>query len=748
MVGPTRPRKLAALLLFVPLLSHLPAQRPVGPGSSAPDVAAGSSAELAAPRQAPPRSASTGEMPSFSSTPLDPAAWQRFLDAHPGRWESRWCRATGTPSAIYGTGLRLSEPVGDLDAARRHAARVLERHHDLLGIGRSELLERIGARMGATWCLVYAQSYAGLPVLGGRVDVRVHETGRVSMFGSCAWEIPDAFDPAPAITPADAAESAVRAARRRPDAREKAVDPDVVGEPRLVIWGDVHAAQRQAVRLAFEVRLRAVGAAGQVVFAGRSVVDARTGDELSFVSDVHECGFGCRRGTGSSDPRDVLRRREAAAELRSAARIRSSEPPSTNTNGVVQAWARIGNSASSPLGLVPLPQLTVDVPGRGLRYTDPSGQFTETIGGPVTVALELAGRRTARVEGVNQPLEIGTLSPGATTTFTFLNGFATNPSVAHTTAYYWITRVNEFARSILGSTPELDLLDGIQAFVNLPGIGAYYTGLTVNLREGGGTYSHTAFASVIAHEWAHGLDEVHGGVSQVQGLGEGWADAVAMYLLDDPRIGLDYEGPGLVLRDGNNTVSYPASGGVHHMGKTWMGFAWKLRGTLEASLGSRPAANAAANAILLPTIVADQAHQPGALLEVFLADDDDGNLANGTPHSTELIQACLPNAMPYPTIAGPPANDTCALAIQIVDGINGPFRSDGATTTGPAWPLPNVSRDVWFVYDAGSAGALTVTTCGRAVFNTAIEVSRRRPGRLLRCADEPRRRRRWLRRSG
>jgi hypothetical protein len=54
--------------------------------------------------------------------------------------------------------------------------------------------------MGRTWTFTFDQFFRGLPVIGGRADVRVHMVGRVPMFGSTAWQIPADFDTGPALT--------------------------------------------------------------------------------------------------------------------------------------------------------------------------------------------------------------------------------------------------------------------------------------------------------------------------------------------------------------------------------------------------------------------------------------------------------------------------------------------------------------------------------------------------------------------
>ena len=95
--------------------------------------------------------------------------------------------------------------------------------------------------------------------------------------------------------------------------------------------------------------------------------------------------------------------------------------------------------------------------------------------------------------------------------------------------------------------------------------------------------------------------------------------------------------------------------------------AWKLRERLATTQPSRAAAIAISDDIVISTLAANAQDQPTAVLEVFIADDDDANLNNGTPHFTELVYACNQHALPYPgsgtTVT---TNDTCASALLVV----------------------------------------------------------------------------------
>lgn len=73
---------------------------------------------------------------------------------------------------------------------------------------------------------------------------------------------------------------------------------------------------------------------------------------------------------------------------------------------------------------------------------------------------------------------------------------------------------------------------------------------------------------------------------------------------------------------------------------------------------------------------------------------------------------------------GPPPNDACGGSIEVFDGPNGPFLSDGATDDGP---MPEecgaeMTADVWFQYNSAITGFVTVSLCGGSTFDTVLAV--------------------------
>jgi len=564
------------------------------------------------------------------STPKE--AWVRFEAEQAsvgGQWRAQWTRATGTPSAIWGTGLKLPNwTENTLEAARQHAERLLAEHRELLGLGTSTFQEIIGARMGRSWSFTFDQFFRGVPVIEGRADVRINRNGTVAMFGSRAFPIPADFNTTPSIAP-EVADAIAWTALGAP--RSDAPQPGQPRTTRLVIWGDITASNLAPVFLAWEVPISNIDKSGNGAI-GRYYVDATTGRVLHYENDLHQCSAACTHAPTAAPA--------AAAAL------------PVLTTVTLTGWTRTGNDAFSALVNTPLPRFVVNVPGIGNVVTDANGQFTIDIAAPVNIAItSLDGTHFSPVQGAAAPAGNFVVNPGVNTTIQLLTAAATTDEAAHTTVGYWVDRTNEWARSILGNSAQLNTADAITPTVNIAqNCNAFYSGNTINFYTAGGGCANTAFSTVVSHEWGHGLDERYGGISNAtgDGLSEGWGDICGMYLVDSNLLGSGFNTAGVPLRNGINARTYPQTGqAVHTAGQVWMGFAWELRTRLKQVMPAQQAIDLS-NDIVLSSIVADATNQVDAVREVFIADDDDGNLLNGTPNYTQLSGAATAKALPFP----------------------------------------------------------------------------------------------------
>ena len=577
-------------------------------------------------------------------------AWLAFRAEQGPLWEAAWNKATGTPKAIYGQGLRVAPRVDGLAHARELAGDVLAGHAGLLGTGRSTFAEDIGQKVNQLYVFVYQQRYAGLEVLGGRADVRLNENGVVAMFGSKAVQFPADFAVKPSV-PADLA-WAIGHEHLRVEPRDMAAAAD------LVVHADPDSRSAVAIpRLAWRVAVDVRN--GNDLTVGKVFVDARTGAVIEFRNEVYECGFGHTHVAGeaaeeSGAERTPVARGHVGLEI---AKRKASTPP-VDITGNVRAWMNKGDPLT-PRTNEPMQGLRVTAAGVGTAITDVNGDFTIPYSGtaPVTLTVTLGAGGGEFVGGGIQVRQ-GTLvtgsalaTPGVPAQIQLLGPNPGEFDWSQTTTFWYVDDVYRWVSGLTNSIPTNRInIAQIRPAVNIASTcNAYYTGNTINFYATGGTCNMTAFDSVIYHEWGHGVDDAFGGISQTDGLSEGWGDIMSIYRLADPIVGRNFTTSGGIVRNANNTLNYPAGGGVHQQGQTWMGFAWDLRNNLIAALGQAAGA-ARAEQIVIGTLAANATNQPDAVREVFIMDDDDGNLANGTPNYSSLETAAVGPHLPYPQV--------------------------------------------------------------------------------------------------
>lgn len=579
------------------------------------------------------------------------AGYQGFLDREGERWESRWNYATGTPKAIWGPGLQVSERAVETEAeARGLAERVLRDQRAVLDPGASTLTEATAVKVNHTWVFVYEQWFRGVPVLGGRADIRLVDNGVVSMLGSQLLPIPADFGMVPGV-----GETLARARALLHLDLAGFVESDAQNGARLVIWADLHATERQLPVLCWEVTVSGRDGNGAAV-ARRVYVDARTGAIAHEIDDVYECGFEHAAG----DPDAAETRMGLAAQLRSprpaaAGSVGGGEGARGIYSGNVLAWLNDGNAGNSPIRNVPLRNLQVSA-GGAIGYTDGNGDFAinSSLNTPQTVTLSLRGRHLAAVTSASGgvPTASAVVTPGTPAQFQFLTSSASRSQTAATTVYWAVDQVNEYVRGLFTAVPaQMNGLDSMRADVNLSQTcNAFYTQNTINFYSAGGGCNNTAFGDVIAHEWGHGLDDAFGGISNnnSDGMSEAWGDIIGTYWTGQPILGRFFTTSGGFVRTALNTRTYGScTSGPHCAGESFMGFAWQVRTRFQNSLGTA-AGIAHAERIVIGSMVADATNQPDAVREIFILDDNDGNLINGTPNYLDLEWAAQQRNIPYP----------------------------------------------------------------------------------------------------
>lgn len=105
--------------------------------------------------------------------------------------------------------------------------------------------------------------------------------------------------------------------------------------------------------------------------------------------------------------------------------------------------------------------------------------------------------------------------------------------------------------------------------------------------------------------------------------------------------------------------------------------------------------------------------------------------------TAEASGAGVLNITPPVCVPTGPANDACANAITLSDGIAVEGTSIGATNDGSATcGSSGSSPDVWYSYTPATSAQVTISTCGTASFDTVLSIHAACGGSQVACLDD------------
>lgn len=294
---------------------------------------------------------------------------------------------------------------------------------------------------------------------------------------------------------------------------------------------------------------------------------------------------------------------------------------------------------------VPLDHLTVNTQS-GVFTTFDGGQLFVEGNDPLGVSIPLSGLWShVQSNGVTPVMEaqiagdtVLSIDPGS--------------NIRERSAYYNVGRIHDHMKFWL---PDFTLLDfPLPTNVDVSGTcNAFYSpGGTPSINfysEGDGCNAFSLVADVVYHEYGHGINDLYYesiGASFINGaMGEGYADLWAISLSDNPVLGAGcYQDNAefFIRRYDEDPKVYPEDlvGQVHADGEIICG-AWYDTHLLMGADWSQTMA------LFVAAYGGMQAETPNGnegeafvevLIDVLEADDDDGNLTNGTPNGTAILQ--------------------------------------------------------------------------------------------------------------
>ena len=544
--------------------------------------------------------------------------WQDFLDRRGGAWTAQWDEATRTPVRFWGTGWDVdASALADDEAAFAIAWGILADEHALLGdVDFGDLSELAVDRQGGVTTVVFTRTYAGLTVDDARISLRFKQ-GRFVMgqFES----MPGIGDqvaalPAPGISKAVARDAAL-AGLGWDAAKTSVLEDRLVVVPLL---SDSFARYHLAWRI--EVR-------SEVFPSHRYVwIDARSGELLRWDEQV-------RFAAGTVYAETDLRYPEngRATQLMVEVELESE------LGGSIEADALGEFEISDEFGA---DELSWTAGSRYFRVRNHGGD------GPATFMGSLESGEGALLATPHEDL-----SPSSKRQIDAQLG-------AHVAAHKARTRALEINPGFAWANYRVD------ANVNLEGsCNAYFDGDINFLRQGSGCNNTARVHDVVAHEYGHGFHaySIIEGVGSFDGaLSEGLGDYMAATLSGDPATARGfYSGSDQPLRDIAPNHMWPRDiGEIHYTGIIIAGALWDTRVALEAQYGADGIAMADR---IFGAVAARATDIPSSYAEALLANDDDGNLGNGTPDK------CLIDDQFGLHGLGPAAPDAPLFSIQLAE---------------------------------------------------------------------------------
>ncbi len=551
-----------------------------------------------------------------------PAALASFAEHYGGAWHYQVNDATGSLHHVYGSGIDMGRPADSGAAAEALARRFIGDNPALFGAANADLAVISNASGLGKRSVIFQQTYGGLDVWGGRAHVVFTEGGRLFAFGSDIYPGIDI-----STSPALSRDAALRIAEEDIGFREGI---DTVDLTELMILPAETGEGGLDYRLAWRFDLRIAEPFG--IWA--TWVDASTGGILWRENHVRFADY-----TG-------------------------------DVRGDVE-WDGYCDGFTNDH---PLKNMRIVIGGVGTCYSDESGHFSISgAAGSRTLTAGFDGYwvDVNRYDGPDAG-HSGTITDGVPYT---VDWDSSNSTASERDVFAYVNKEHDWLKEVDPAWTGVDYempaaverTDGY-----CPG-NAWWDGNGINLCAGSVEYGNTGrMGDVVFHEYGHAItDFLYGANDPPDDLHEGNSDIVANFLTRESIIGLGYylNNCSSGIRNSENTMMYPCTGSGHTCGQVIAGFHWDA---WEELLAVYPQAYADSvvwytwhygRKLGLPQT------QPDQVYWTFVADDDDGDLDNGTPHHSYFCTAATNHGFTCPAIT---------VGVSIV---HAPLEDTGNTTT-------------------------------------------------------------------
>jgi hypothetical protein len=472
----------------------------------------------------------THEQGSRSAATL--SAMQGFFARSSADWEIRWDQRSNLPNLVQGVGVPLLPGrgnkltktdlgiVGDLQVGNVESLvrGFMAQYPEMFGIALADYKLNPGAsanvgKDGQVWLIELQQTWRGIPVEGAGAFFRINN-GNIVQFGTEKVAPVKLVSSRPLFDNAAALAAVLKASGIQLSQVSEIVNAGKLKVVPTLVAGEQPGELYKGVQgygyrhlLVWDLSFRRAGSDATY----QALVDAMSGRVLRF-GDVNNYAqvTGGIYPTTNTDPESVR-----------------GFPFSNVTNGVTKTTDAAGN------------------------YTFSAGTATDTLNGKYFNMADQCGS-ISKSDSTTGNIAFGT--SGGTDCTTPGSGGAGNTHAART-GFYHLTNINRKASGFFPGNAWLASKVTANMNINLT-CNAFWNGSTVNFYRSGGGCSNTGeIAAVFLHEWGHGMDTNSGGAASEQASGEAVGDTFAFLETKDPCIGQNFK-PGV------NCVNCTACTGV------------------------------------------------------------------------------------------------------------------------------------------------------------------------------------------
>jgi hypothetical protein len=532
-----------------------------------------------------------------------PACVRALGDRYGGAWFYQVNTATGTCHHIYGGGIDLALlPAGPAEAEML-ARTFVSANPSIFPVGNGALEVMSVTCAAGKWSVIFRQTYEGLRVYGGRAHVVFTQDGKLFEMGSDVYPGID-LSTVSAITASEALDTA-----RYDIGFEEGSDRVEYSE--LLILPVFTEKTAVGYRLVYRFDLRVRDPFG----LWATYVDAATGEIVWRENHVRFADY-----TGRSE------------------------------GGVEWDAYCDGDTPACPLA-----NMRVDIGGLGTAYTDEQGGFAVSgPGGPRTIAAEFRGPwvDVDRYGGADAG-HSGNVTDGVPYIISWDDS---NSLDSERDVFAYVNRDHDWMKELDPAFTGLDYQMTARVErtdLYCPG-NAWWDGNSINLCYSASGYGNTGcMGDVVYHEYGHAITALlYGAYGPPDDVHEANSDVAANYLTGRSIIARGYylDDCSSGIRDSDNAMQWPCSGDDHYCGQVLAGFYWDSWHLLSAAYSEAVADSVAFTTWHYGRKLGLPQSQPDQVYWTFVADDDDGNMANGTPHYAEFSTAARNHGFTCPEV--------------------------------------------------------------------------------------------------